>query len=139
MVLVNGRLFLAGGSGWGLFCGAMSAVTYAVMVIFNKQARDIRGLENTVLQLFAGCLTVAVFVGLRQGLVIQVAAEDWLPVLLLGVLNTGVGCWLYFSSMGVLPVQTVAICGYLEPLAAVVFSVLLLGRPCSPSSSWARC
>ena len=42
------------------------------------------------------------------------------------ILNTGIGCYLYFSSIGNLPVQTVAICGYLEPLSAVVFSVLFL-------------
>jgi drug/metabolite transporter (DMT)-like permease len=36
--------------------------------------------------------------------------------------------WLYFSSIGSLPVHTVAICGYLEPLGALVFSALLLGE-----------
>jgi drug/metabolite transporter (DMT)-like permease len=33
---------------------------------------------------------------------------------------------LYFSSIGHLPVQTVSILGYLEPLSALVFSVVLL-------------
>ena len=50
-----------------------------------------------------------------------------------GLLNTGIGCYFYFSSIGNLPVQTVAICGYLEPLSAVFFSVLLLGERLLPS------
>ena len=49
-------------------------------------------------------------------------------ILILGIFNTGIGCYFYFSSIGDLPVQTVAICGYLEPLSAVVFSVLFLGE-----------
>ncbi|MBQ2413047.1 MAG: DMT family transporter, partial [Anaerotignum sp.] len=50
------------------------------------------------------------------------------PVFLLGLVNTGVGCYLYFSAISRLPVQTVAVCGYLEPLAAVVLSAILLGE-----------
>ncbi|MBQ8748040.1 MAG: DMT family transporter, partial [Clostridia bacterium] len=48
------------------------------------------------------------------------------------LLNTGIGCYFYFSSIGKLPVQTVAICGYLEPLSAVVFSVIFLKETMLP-------
>jgi drug/metabolite transporter (DMT)-like permease len=111
---------------WGLVCGVMSAVMYAFMVVFNKKAKSITGLENSMWQLLISCMTVAVFVGLKQGFVIHIEAENWMPILILGVFNTGIGCYFYFSSIGSLPVQTVAICGYLEPLSAVVFSVLFL-------------
>jgi drug/metabolite transporter (DMT)-like permease len=124
--LVNGQAFQEGKTGWGLFCGGMSAVMYAFMVIFNKKAKDIKGLENSMLQLSISFLTVAAFVGIKQGFVIHIASENWVPILTLGLLNTGIGCYFYFSSIGHLPVQTVAICGYLEPLSAVVFSVLFL-------------
>lgn len=132
IALVNGHAFQTGILGWGLFCGGMSAVMYAVMVIFNKKANSIIGLENAMLQLIISFLTVALFVGLKQGFVISVAAEDWIPILILGLLNTGIGCYLYFSSIGRLPVQTVAICGYLEPLSAVLFSVILLKEAILP-------
>ena len=49
-------------------------------------------------------------------------------ILVLGILNTGIGCYLYFSSLNELSVQTVAICGYLEPLSAVIFAASLLGE-----------
>ncbi len=126
--LVNGQAFQQGNTGWGLFCGGMSALMYAVMVIFNKKAENIIGLENAMLQLLVSFLTVAVFVGIKQGYMIRVEPGGWLPILILGLLNTGIGCYFYFSSIGSLPVQTVAICGYLEPLSAVVFAVLLLGE-----------
>ena len=47
-------------------------------------------------------------------------------------MNTGVGMYLYFSPISKLPVQSVAICGYLEPLSAVVFSVLFLHEEMLP-------
>ncbi len=128
MLLINGHLLQAGYSGWGLFCGVMSAVMYAVLVICNKKAAAITGLENALLQLAISFVTVAIFVAWKQGLVLQIGSGDWLPILFLGLLNTGIGCYLYFSSLGILPVQTVAVCGYLEPLSAVIFSVLLLGE-----------
>ncbi len=51
---------------------------------------------------------------------------------MLGIVNTGIGCLLYFSAVAKLPVQTVAVVGYLEPLSAVVFSAVLLGEVITP-------
>ena len=126
MFCVNAQALNEVKTTWGLFCGIMSAVMYAFMVIFNKKAKSITGLENSMWQLLTSFLTVAVFVGVKQGFVIHIDSGNWIPILILGVFNTGIGCYFYFSSIGDLPVQTVAICGYLEPLSAVVFSVLFL-------------
>jgi len=130
--LVNGTAFENGVSVWGLACGLLSAVCYSLMVMFNKKAKDITGLENSMLQLFVAFLTVAVFVGIKQGYRMQIDTQSIIPVLVLGLLNTGIGCYFYFSSIGKLPVQTVAICGYLEPLSAVVFSVIFLKETMLP-------
>ena len=125
--LVNGNA-VGKSSPWGLFCGAMSAVMYFFMVTLNKQSKNISGMENSVIQLAVSFLIVAVFTGIKQGFIINVPEDAWAWVLILGVLNTGVGCYLYFSPLAKLPVQTVAVCGYLEPLSAVVFAALLLGE-----------
>ncbi len=124
--LVNGNAFDGSGDTFGVLCGLSSAVMYSLMVIFNKKAEHITGLENSTLQLLISFLTVAVFVGFKQGFAINIPQSSILPIFILGLLNTGIGCYFYFSSIGNLPVQTVAICGYLEPLSAVLFSVLLL-------------
>lgn len=124
--LVNGNALSGDGDTFGILCGVLSAVMYAFMVIFNKKATSITGLENSMLQLIVSFLTVAVFVGIKQGFVMNIPTESILPLLMLGFINTGIGCYFYFSSIGNLPVQSVAICGYLEPLSAVLFSVLIL-------------
>lgn len=128
LFLVNGKAALQEGSHAGLFCGLMSAVLFAVMIIFNKQSRNITGFENATIQLTASFLTVAVFTIVREGPFVSVLPCDIPWILFLGLVNTGLGCYLYFSSIGKLPVQTIAVCGYLEPLSAVVFSALLLGE-----------
>lgn len=126
MLLVNMQALQGGKTVWGLFCGIMSAFMYAVMVIFNKKVDGITGSENTMWQMLSGFLTLAVFMGLRQGFSLQIMPESVLPILILGLFNTGLGCYFYFSSIGYLPVQTVAVCGYLEPLSAVLFAALFL-------------
>lgn len=125
---VSGQALAQGRTVWGLFCGIMSALMYAFMVIFNKKAASITGLENATLQLITSFVTVAIFLGLKQGFAIRIPPENLAPILLLGIVNTGIGCYFYFSSIGHLPVQTVAISGYLEPLSALLFSAALLGE-----------
>lgn len=126
IVFVNGNINGDIVNYWGLLCGFLSAIMYFFMVTLNKQSKNIVGLENSVIQLVAGFLTVAFFVGIKQGLIIQIPSTDWVWVLVLGVFNTGVGCYLYFSSLAKLPVQTVAVCSYLELISAVVFAAIIL-------------
>ena len=126
MYLVNRQELQQGGFSWGLLCGILAAVMYAVMVISNKKASKITGLENALYQLFFSFVAVALFTLFRQGRLPVMASGNLLPVLLLGIVNTGVGCYLYFSAIPRLPAQSVAICGYLEPVSALVLSALFL-------------
>lgn len=125
--LVNGNVDGSSNT-WGMFCGAMSAVMYFFMVTLNKKSKNINGMENAVIQLMVSFVTVAVFTGIKQGFVIEIPTNTWGWIFVLGILNTGIGCYLYFSPLAKLPVQTVALCGYLEPLSAVVFAAILLGE-----------
>ena len=130
--MINGNAFGGNGDIFGVICGLFSAVMYAFMVMFNKKAEPISGLENAALQLLVSFLTAALFIGFKQGFRMDIPSTSILPILILGLLNTGIGCYFYFSSIGDLPVQTVAICGYLEPLSAVLFSVLILREKMLP-------
>ncbi len=126
MSLVNGQIFLQKGLSWGLFCGILSAVMYALMVILNKKATGITGLENSMLQLTASFITVAIFTVIKQGAFISIPSQSICPILILGIVNTGIGCYLYFSSIQQLSAQSVAICSYLDPLSALVYSAIFL-------------
>lgn len=133
VVLTNGKVFVESGDIFGFVCGGLAALTYAGLVMFNKKATHIVGLENSVLQLFASCFTVAVFLVFKDGgLLFPVPSDDWLSILVLGILNTGIACYLYFSGLGRLPVQSAAVCGYLEPLSAVILAAVVLHEVLSP-------
>lgn len=125
IVLVNG---LGGGqvNATGFFYGIMSAICYAAMLILNKKAKGVDGMENSLLQMLSATAAVFLLLLCKGGLAMSIPGASWPWILVLGIVNTGFGCWCYFSALGALPVQTVAVCGYLEPLSAVIFSALLL-------------
>ncbi len=126
MLLLNATALSSGGKHWGILCGIFSAVLYSVMVIFNKKATSVSGLENSMWQLVISFITVAIFTLFQQKSTPQVILRNILPILILGIVNTGIGCYLYFSAVHKLRVQSVAIWGYLEPLSALFFSFLFL-------------
>ncbi|QSX08428.1 EamA family transporter [Alkalibacter rhizosphaerae] len=126
LLLTNGMDVVSKGLNSGLVFGLFSALMYAFMVIFNKKATTIVGLENVVIQLFFSFVTVAVFLLWKAGTVEPVEAGNLAPLVFLGFVNTGVGCYLYFSSINWLTASFVSIIGYLEPLSALLFSALLL-------------
>lgn len=129
---ISGQAVTTGLNVWGLLCAVLSAVAYAVMVLSNKMAKEITGTENATIQLLCTAIVVTIFVGCKQGLSMEIAPGDWPPILMLGLINTGLGCYFYFSAMGNLPAQSVAICGYLEPLFAVLLAGLILHERMTP-------
>lgn len=133
-VVLNGGAALEGAGGWGLFCGTMSAVACASMIILNKKATGVSGLENTLFQLIFACITVTVFVAFKCGFsfISEIPPDAWIWILLIGITNTGVACFLYFTSMRKLSAQTISVLGYLEPLSAVIFSALFLQEILTP-------
>ncbi|WP_321972666.1 DMT family transporter [Paratractidigestivibacter sp.] len=144
--LVVGQGLGQGIAPMGLLLGAMSAVMYAVMVIFSKKVTDIGGAESSAIQLCGSFGAVAAYMvasaltgSLALPSMAALANVNLAAVLCIGLVNTGFGCYLYFSSMGKLPVTRVAVCGYLEPLSAVVLSAVLLGEPMSAANVLGAC
>ncbi|HAM15472.1 MAG TPA: EamA family transporter [Eggerthellaceae bacterium] len=128
VALVNGNVFGGDLDPRGVALSALAAVCMAAMIVFNKKAEGLDGLNNAFVQIAAACATAIVGTAALHGVSLNVQPGDWAPILLLGLVNTGLGCYLYFGTLGKLRTQTVAVCGYIEPIAAVVLSVLFLGE-----------
>lgn len=135
-VLLGAYLVVSQGSGGlgparGVLCGLGAAAFYAVMVIAGKGSHNVGGLEAATIQLVASFVVVALYTPFAGAL--QPVAPSSLPmVAMLGLVNTGLGCYLYFSAMGRLSVQSVSVLGYLEPVSAVLLSAILLAEPLGP-------
>lgn len=128
VVLVNSAHVDSGIDSVGLGCSLGCALAYAAMIIFNKQSRNIGGVTNSAIQLSAAFAATGLFCLFTGSFPFALDDRSFEALVLLGVMNTGIGCYLYFSSLGALRAQTVAICDYIEPLTALLFSTAFLGE-----------
>ena len=112
----------------GIVYGFMSGLLYAAMVIFNKKIKNASGIENTTCQLVSSFILVLLFMLFTTGVHIKISGREWIPVLWIGIINTGLTCFLYYSTIPKLPISTVAIFSYVDPMSAVILSALILGE-----------
>ena len=138
MVLVSGVIGeSAGQSGSvrGILLGLGAAYFYSAVVIMNKRIPGVDAYQRTtVLLLSAGAVMVPylLFTGGFSGE--GFSASSLLLLLVLGIVHTGIAYAMYFGSMDGLNVQTIAVFSYIDPVAALLFSALLLKEPLSVPS-----
>jgi RarD protein len=132
IVLVSGVLSGGGGETAGVALGLAAALCFTGIVICNRKLRGISAYDRSVVQLAVSAVTILPYVLARNlGTPLELNTRAVLIVLLLGVVHTGFAYCLYFSGMGTLPVQTVALLGYLEPVVSVLCSVFFMGEALS--------
>ncbi len=129
LVLITGVGDMEQGSSHitGILFGLGAAVFYASVVLINKFIKDVDGIHRTCLQFIAAVITLAPYVMLTSGF--HLAALDgrgWVLLLIVGLVHTGITYCMYFSSLKELPGQKAALLSYIDPLVAVVISVLVL-------------
>ena len=132
IVLVSGVLEHGGGNPAGVLLGLAAAFFFVVLVICNRKLREVPALDRSMIQLAVSAVTILPYVLLHnRGVLTFPDLRSCGIVLMLGILHTGLAYCFYFRGMGSLPVQTVAILGYLEPVVSVLCSVLFLREPLS--------
>lgn len=112
VVLISGSAVIGGLNKWGILCAVFSAFSYTIMVLSSKKTEHVTGMDNSMFQLFITMITVVIFVWVKQGLYVPIQPNEIIPILWLGLVNTGIGCYLYFSSIGKISAQSVGILGY---------------------------
>lgn len=129
MVLLNLEGFSGTGSMRGILLAMLGALFYAAMIIFCKQVHGVDGVQSTIVQFLSAIVMIGLFLFLRGGgFLVQIPRTELLPLLILGICNTGLGCLLYFSAVPKLPAQRVSILSYLDPMSALLFAALFLGE-----------
>ena len=117
----------------GVALGLMAALSFVVIVICNRKLADIDVYDRSIVQLLLSAVTILPYFLIRNhGTAIPADLRSVLIVLMLGIIHTGFAYCLYFSGMASLPVQTVAVLGYLEPVVSVLCSALILHEAMSP-------
>ncbi|MCR5405788.1 MAG: DMT family transporter, partial [Lachnospiraceae bacterium] len=117
IVLVSGVIGGETGNPAGVAYGLAAAAAFVCIVLCNRKLIDISAMERSIVQLSVSAVTILpYFIWNNRDSDIAVDTGSVLIVLMLGILHTGVAYCLYFSGLGTLPVQTIAILGYLEPV-----------------------
>ncbi len=119
-----------GGELKGILLGLAAAVLYASLVVLNKNMTGLAAMDKTILQLGLSALVLLPYVLLT----VEVPAGAFTPKSLLllvfvGIVHTGLAYALYFDALVHIQGQTAAILSYLDPVVAVLASVLILREP----------
>ena len=113
----------------GIAFGLGAAVLYATVILLNKFIKGVDGIHRTFLQFAAAVITLIPYVLFTSGVnVASLNGKGWVYLIIVGVVHTGVTYCLYFSSLKELPGQKAAILSYIDPLVAVLVSVVILGE-----------
>ncbi len=129
MFLVNGGGISGINPTNGLLYGFLAALFYAALMICNKWIKGLNSLHITLVQLIVAAIILlpyALFTHQGSWQIPQGTAI--LAILAIGIVHTSIACYLYFSAMQELPAQSVALCSYIDPFSALLFSAFFLGE-----------
>lgn len=112
--------------GIGLALGA--AALYAAVVLMNKRIKNLPAQETTFCQLAAAAVITLPYALFTQTDTFTFTWQSVTPMLILGVVHTGLAYMLFFGAAGKLPAQSTALMSYLDPAVAVILSAAVLGQ-----------
>lgn len=122
-----GGLGSAPGNALGILFGLGAAVFYAAVVLLNKYIKNVTGIHRTFLQFLAALFLLFPYAAGTGGFHLrELDLLGWGNLLVVGLVHTGLTYCLYFSALKELKGQEAAILSYIDPLVAVMVSVLAL-------------
>lgn len=113
----------------GILFGLGAAAFYAAVILLNKFIKNVTGIHRTLLQFFAAIIILVPYVACTGGIhLTELDGVGWGCLLTVGLIHTGITYCMYFSALKELKGQEAAILSYIDPLMAVLVSVVLLGE-----------
>ena len=133
VAVVSGASGQNPGNVTGIIFGISAAVMYASVILINKFLKGITAMESTTAQLGIASIVLLPYVLLTEDLSgLSAGAGSLWMLLIVGVVHTGFGYLIYFSSVSELKGQTVALFSYIDPITAILLSALLLHEEMKP-------
>lgn len=111
---------------WGILFGLGAAALYASVMFLNKKLSPMPDYDKTMIQLASATVVILLYLLFTRPVLQPLTTLQWILLLVVGILHTGVAYVLYFGSMKGLSAQSIALFSYLDPVIAVLLSVLLL-------------
>ena len=116
----------------GILLALGAAALYASDILINKHIKNVDEITRTFLQFVASLTVLVPYVLIRGDIKIATLnMNGWICLIILGFVHTGIVYCMYFSSLVKLSGQKAAILSYVDPLVAVLVSVIILNEPLS--------
>ena len=113
----------------GIAFGLAAAAFYATVMLLNKFIKGVTGLHRTFIQFLSAIVVLVPYVACTSGFTLEgLNGTGWINLLIVGLVHTGISYCMYFTALKELPGQKVAILSYIDPLVAVLVSVVLLNE-----------
>ena len=114
------RMFL------GILTGMVSALSYAVLTVINKNFAD--RISSTLTAFYEQATAAAVLFPFVLGAQAKPSASDIMLLLVLGMITTALAHTLFIHSLKALPAQLAGVCSAMETVYGILFALLLLGE-----------
>jgi drug/metabolite transporter (DMT)-like permease len=113
----------------GIILGLIAAVFYASLMLIGKFIHNINKLELTIIQLGITAILLFFYIFFTKGISFFSVSALSIPfIAILGIVNTGIGFWLFFSGMENISGQSIAMLSYVDPLVAIAISTIILNE-----------
>ncbi len=110
----------------GVLLALGAAALYASVVLMNKKMTRLPDQETTFFQLLTAAIVTVPYAVFR-GVDNITFSMSWLvPLLIVGIVHTGLAYLLFFSAAKKLPAQSTAVLSYIDPATAVLLSTFVL-------------
>ncbi len=125
LVLMIGARGGGGNDLTGILLGLGAAVLYATVVLLNKLIKGVSGIHRTFLQFIAAAVVLLPYVLVTGGFTFEkLDGTGWICLLIVCTVHSFFAYCLYFSALKELPGVEVSILSYIDPLVAVLVSIL---------------
>lgn len=107
---------------YGITAGLASGVSYAIIIVLSRSFS--RHFSPVVLSFWANTFIVAMLLPFVRVFPLQA----WGSFLVMGIVHSTVAPILYFKGLQTVTANRAAVLGYLEPVSAILFSMLFLNE-----------
>ncbi|MFS2126357.1 DMT family transporter [Pseudomonas sp. Pseusp97] len=126
LVMVTPTLDLRDGATAGLLWGTLSGLLFALLSLANRVS--VRGIDPIQAALCQNLTIIACLLPLVLLELPSIRGMDWLWLVALGVLCTGVAHSLFVASLRLIKARTAAVIFALEPVYGIAFAAVLFGE-----------
>lgn len=120
-ILLNGFNAIQG-QGYGIAAGLASGVSYAIIIILSRTYSG--HFSPVVLSFWANAFIVAMLLPFIR----VFPLHAWKSLLVMGIVHSTIAPILYFKGLQTVTANRAAVLGYLEPVSAILFSMIFLNE-----------